>query len=313
MKKFIKYLLAKRLEKYKINKWNEQDKLKLILGKQLCFLQKQENIIHLKEAGFSIFSQFGEDGIINYLTEKIPIRNKFFIEFGMENYNEASTRFLLMNKNWSGLVMDGSEKNIDYVKKREYFWRYDLTAISRFITKENINSIINGMLVELEIKPDIGLLNIDIDGVDYWVLKEISCIEPVIIVCEYNSIFGNKIPLTVPYDENFIRSNYHYSYLYFGANLKSFEIILNQKGYVYVGSNGENTNAFFCKKEIAEKHIPELIQKSDDNFEPTKARESRDRSGRLNYLRGRDRLKEIQDLYLVNLQTNQSAKIKELL
>ena len=313
MKKFIKSLLAKRLEKYEITWQNKQDKLKLILGKQLCFLQKQANISNLKETDFSIFSQFGEDGIINYLTEKIPIENKFFIEFGIENYNEASTRFLMMNKNWGGLVMDGSEKNICYVKKREYFWRNDLTAISRFITKENINSIINKMLTELAVNPDIGLLSIDIDGVDYWVLKEINCIEPVIIVCEYNSVFGNKTPLTVPYDEKFIRGNYHYSNLYWGANLKSFEIMLNQRGYIYVGSNVQNNIAFFVKKGIVEKHIPDLIQNSDDNFEPTKVRESRDASGRLNYLRGGDRLKEIKDLELLNLQTNRLVKIKELL
>lgn len=313
MKKFIKLFLVKQLEKYEIKEQNKQDKLKLMLGKQLCFLQKQANISNIKEANFSIFSQFGEDGIINYLTEKIPIKNKFFIEFGVANYDEASTRFLMMNRDWSGLVMDGSEKNIGYIKKRGYFWRHDLAAISKFITRENINSIINGMLAELKVKPDIGLLNIDIDGIDYWVLKEINCIEPTIIVCEYNSIFGNKIPLTVPYDENFIRGDYHYSNLYWGANLKSFEIMLNNKGYAYVGSNEENNIAFFCKKEIAEKHVSELIQKSDDNFEPTKVRESTDASGRLNYLRGDDRLKEIQDLELLNLQTKRLIKIKDLL
>jgi hypothetical protein len=40
----------------------------------------------------------------------VAIENDVFIEFGVENYLESNTRFLLMNNNWSGFVMDGSEK-----------------------------------------------------------------------------------------------------------------------------------------------------------------------------------------------------------
>ena len=49
-------------------------------------------------------------------------------------------------------------------------WKYDLNITNKFITRENINKIIN------EFKPpnDIGLLSIDIDGNDYWILKELD-------------------------------------------------------------------------------------------------------------------------------------------
>ena len=61
-----------------------------------------------------------------------------FVEFGVENYTECNTRFLLMNNNWRGLVIDGSKENIDYIIGWDSYWRYDLTAISSFITKDNI-------------------------------------------------------------------------------------------------------------------------------------------------------------------------------
>jgi len=123
-----------------------------------------------------------------------------------------------------------------------------LNPIASFITKENINDLISSKLKELKVDNDIGILSVDIDGVDYWVLDEITCVEPSIIICEYNSVFKNEIPLTIPYDAKFVRQDYHFSNLYFGANLKAFEILLNKRGYLYIGSNSQNSNAFFCKK-----------------------------------------------------------------
>jgi hypothetical protein len=57
---------------------------------------------------FRVFSQWGEDGIIQYLISRIKISHKIFVEFGVENYAESNTRFLLINNNWSGLIIDGS-------------------------------------------------------------------------------------------------------------------------------------------------------------------------------------------------------------
>lgn len=290
---------------------NRDESCKLLMGKQLCFLQKSLKPKHLSDIEFKVFSQWGEDGILEYIFSKVPIKNKFFIEFGVENYNESNTRFLMMNRNWSGLIIDGSKENINYVKNRDYFWKYDLTAIDSFITRENINDLLSHQLKHLDIDANIGLLSVDIDGVDYWVLDEISCIDPSIIICEYNSVFGNKHPLSVPYDERFIREEKHHSNLYFGANLKAFENLLDKRGYMYTGSNMQNSNAFFIKRELAEKYLPELLA-NILLFESSKIRESRDKEGKLNFSRGKDRIKEIKDLELVNLETNKKVKIREL-
>jgi len=56
----------------------------------------------LGSKSFKVFSQFDEDGIISYLVKKLSIENKFFFEFGVENYIESNTRYLLMSKNWGG-------------------------------------------------------------------------------------------------------------------------------------------------------------------------------------------------------------------
>src|SRR5262249_36171844 len=43
----------------------------------------------LRDCEFKVFSQFGEDGIIQHLVRHVPIPNTTFIEFGVENYLEA--------------------------------------------------------------------------------------------------------------------------------------------------------------------------------------------------------------------------------
>ena len=63
----------------------------------------------LADAEFQVFSQFGEDGIIQHLVSKVPVANDVFVEFGVEDYTESNTRFLLVNNNWRGLVLDGSD------------------------------------------------------------------------------------------------------------------------------------------------------------------------------------------------------------
>jgi hypothetical protein len=90
-----------------------------------------------------VHSQFGEDGIIKYLLRRISSVPETFIEFGVQKYTEANTVFLLENDKWRGMVIDGSPENIASVRSRDTYWRHDLTAVSAFITRENINSIID--------------------------------------------------------------------------------------------------------------------------------------------------------------------------
>ena len=135
---------------------------------------------------------------------------KSFIEFGVEDYSECNTRFLLLHNGWTGLVMDGSKKWMDALKKQDLYWKRTIEAKGAFITKENINMLIS----ESGFLGNIGLLSVDIDGNDYWVLDAIDCIDPQILICEYNPIFGVKEKISIPYKEDFYRTDAHFSNLY---------------------------------------------------------------------------------------------------
>ena len=151
------------------------------LGKVLTTqVQAKSAIYSLYDVEFRIYSQWGDDGIIQWLVHQLPGLPKRFVEFGVDNYMESNTRFLMVNNNWSGLVMDGSKEKIEWLKRRKWFWRYDLTAKHAFLTTDNVDALIRDWSSE----GDVGLLHIDVDGNDYWLWKAITSIAPPIVILE---------------------------------------------------------------------------------------------------------------------------------
>src|SRR5260370_15678967 len=204
-----------------------QEALGRIEGRQLANVPAGD----LQGAEFRTFCKWGEDGILQHLLRHVAITKKIFIEFGVENYTESNTRFLLVKDNWSGLVIDGSAANIDFIKNDDIYWRHNLKAEHAFITAESINDLIRRNGIEGE----IGLLSIDIDGNDYWVWQAIDVVNPSIVVLEYNSGLGPERAVTIPYDARFVRSKAHYSNLYYCASLSALWLLGKRKGYSLVG------------------------------------------------------------------------------
>jgi len=287
-------------------KLNEKlDNIQKSLGRIAINQLKNINSDNINDYEFKIFSQWGEDGIIQYLINQIPIENKIFVEFGVENYKESNTRFLLENNNWSGLVIDGDEKNIQSIKQENLYWRYNLKAECTFINRDNINDIIKNS----GISGDIGILSVDIDGNDYWVLEKIDVINPRILIIEYNSLWGDSAKVTVPYDEKFMRNNKHYSNLYYGASLNAMFHLAEQKGYSLVGSNSNANNAFFVRNDL----IGNLkILSSKESFVRAKFRESRGEQGNLTFLGIKEAKELLKNMKLYDIEKDSLIKVGDL-
>src|SRR5258708_1454447 len=149
----------------------------LAAQQRIAQMKAEPSVARIRDAEFRVFSQFGEDGIIQYLIHHVPIKNDTFIEFGVEDYDEANTRFLLVNNNWRGLILDQNPTLAENLRKDSIFWRHDLTAVSSFISAENIDRLIEGA----GFSGDVGLLSIDVDGNDYWVWRAIIVLYPCIV------------------------------------------------------------------------------------------------------------------------------------
>lgn len=218
-------------------------------------LRQLDRVEKMKDSEFRVFSQWGEDGIIQFLTRNVDISKKVFVEFGVDQYDiESNTRFLLAKDNWAGLIIDRSKEAIEKIKQSPTYWLYNLKAVEAFITKDNINEI----LEENGVTGEIGLLSIDVDGNDYWIWEAINVVSPIIVIIEYNYRFGVDHAVTIPYDEGFDKNAVHKSGLYFGASLKALCQLGQRKGYSFVGCNSNGVNAFFVRKDKLKYPLKEL-------------------------------------------------------
>lgn len=290
MKKFLRHIMGRLRTYFTHPTYQKLDKLSMLLGKQLSLHNSSRHLgggqtqIDIESNEFSVYSQNGEDGIIDFLLHYVDLSvyPRAFVEFGVENYTESNTRFLLKSRNFQGLVIDGSQEHIDYIKRDEIYWRYDLHAQCAFITKDNINAIIKEWLDSRDLD-NVALLSIDIDGNDYYVWEHLTCISPAIVVIEYNALFGSTQSVSIPYKEDFMRFEAHHSGLYFGASIKALIDLGKRKGYVFVGADSSGTNLFFLKQECA-KNIQSLkIYPLEEYCRRHHARQSRDINGKLDF------------------------------
>ncbi len=192
---------------------------------------------------FQVYSQNGEDGIIQEIFTRIGTTNKFFVEFGVQNGLECNSLFLLL-KDWKGCWLDCEEGNIKAIRQKFGFLinKKRLSVKKAFISAENIEEL----FYSLEIPKEFDLLSIDIDGNDYWIWNSIKNYSPRVVVIEYNAMFKPPVEFIVKYEANKIFS----STIHFGASLKSMEILGLGKGYKLVGCNFNGVNAFFIREDL---------------------------------------------------------------
>jgi methyltransferase FkbM-like protein len=261
----------------------------------------------LERSEFHVFSQFGEDGIVQFLVQRVPIVERVFIELGVEDYTESNTRFLLVHDAWRGLIVDSGTAHQRFLEASGLAWRTTVEAVTAFVTAANVDSLIR----DAGIRGDIGLLSIDIDGNDLWVLESIESVSPRIVVIEYNSLFGPERAVSVPYEPAFDRSEKHFSHLYWGASLAALTMVATRRGYALVGGNRAGNNAFFVRRDV----LGDLPERTvAECWRAAQFRESRGPGGELSYL-GDDseKLRLLRELPLVDFDDEgRAATIADL-
>ncbi|MGP0091086.1 MAG: hypothetical protein ACLPKB_14170 [Xanthobacteraceae bacterium] len=258
----------------------------------------------LADVEVCVFSQFGEDGILDWLLSQIPPLPPLFIEFGVGNYVESNTRFLLKHRNWRGLVLDGDGPAINSVRADIIYAMQDLEAVHAFITVENITSIIKAA----GFGAPLGVLSVDVDGNDYWILRELLWLKPAVIICEYNAVFGDLHPIAIPYQPSFDRSTVRdAARLYYGASIQAFISLLED--YALAGTNTAGNNAFFVRKDL----YTDLIGRIADTYpRPSLFRESYGPNGELSFIGGPHRSAQIKSQPVTNISTGDTRSIESL-
>ena len=211
----------------------------------------------LREIGFRSYSQNSEDGILLYIFALIGMTNRTVVELCAGDGIQCNAANLIINHQWHGLLFDGSAENISkgrrfYAEHPDTFWQPPV-LVDAWITRDNIN----GLIEKHGFCGQIDLLSLDMDGMDYWVLRAIECIQPRVIVLETVSPWGAERSVTVPYQADFV-AKFFEGLPYCGASLPAFVKLLKGRGYRLVGMEGLGFNAFFVLNGLGEDVLPEI-------------------------------------------------------
>jgi hypothetical protein len=282
------------------------DDLAVLAGQALTRHTAGRVLSDLRHAEFRVFSQFGDDGIVDYLVGRldVPRQAQRFVEIGVEDYREANTRFLLVSRNWAGLIVDASDAHVRTLRRSPLMWRHDIHPVAAFVDRDNVNDVLRSAGFHRE----LGLLSIDVDGNDYWIWEAVDA-QPLIVLVEYNSLFGASRAVTIPYEAGFQRTRAHFSNLYFGASLKALALLAERKGYRLVGSNSAGNNAYFVRSDVAEGLPAPTVAEA---YVESRYRESRDEAGGLTFLSGADRVRAIASLPVWDLEREARVTVGQL-
>lgn len=193
--------------------------------------------LSLTRAYAQVYSQNGEDGMTAEIFRRIGMRDRFFVEIGIENGLQCNTR-LLLEEGWRGVWLEGNEKMAR--EAQHYFGAFvesgALKILVGTIGPENIESTLD----QLEVPARFDYLSLDIDQHTHSVWRAMTRKARVACI-EYNASVPPSLAIEVPFDstKSWDGSNWY------GAGLKALELIGAAKGMRLVGCDIVGVNAFF--------------------------------------------------------------------
>lgn len=265
---------------------------------------------NLWDSEVRVFSQWGEDGILNYLLDLANISKPCILEFGASNFNECNSRFAAEFRNASIYAVDMREDLVKNVEQLEIYWRNHIYPVQDIITPA---SAVFHMSRARKLMDRVDVLSIDLDGNDYWILDALDLADAQIVICEYNPLYGSQRACTVIREDSFDRTVKHHSWLHFGMSLRAAIKLMERSNLIFVGTNRAGNNAFFVRMDVANKlpfEIPNM--KELDKFTDWRVRESRGSNGKLNFLGMSERRQSIADCELYDLESNSIILVKDL-
>jgi hypothetical protein len=192
------------------------------------------------------FSQFGEDGMLEALFERIGTTNKQFVELGAGDGHENTTRSLA-ETGWSGLWVEADRPSADEAAR--ILGGRDVTVECVTVTPDSAP----GILERAGVPPELDLLAIDLDGIDYHVWRRLgSRYHPRVVVVEYNA---SATPGT-RWVQRYRPGRFWDGSRRFGASLDALNELAGALGYSLVGCESHGANAIFVRDDVVAERLP---------------------------------------------------------
>jgi hypothetical protein len=232
------------LVRFTLRHWIRHDELVRIrqqmryLGYNALLTRQAEASRDLTLYELSVFSQNGEDGVLQEIFRRIGTTNGYFIEIGASP-NESNTVLLADAFGWQGTIIDASESESSGLTTK--YASSDRVVVARaFVDASNINGLLDSE--DIPTVPD--LFSLDIDGNDYWVWSALEVIRPRVVVIEYNSHVPPDLEAVQPNEPTRAWNGTSF----FGASLASFRSLASAKGYRLVHCDTSGINLIFVDK-----------------------------------------------------------------
>lgn len=219
--------------------------------------------LRLLAKGHKVFSQGDEDGIIAEIFRRIGTSSKRFCEIGVGDGRENNTLALLY-QGWSGVWVDASARRCAAIRK-DFSWATDTGQLQLL---EQRVSVATAERFSDDVKhfEDLDLFSIDIDGIDWHVMRASPDLRARVVIVEYNARFAPPIDFVVKHDDDFAWARDDY----FSASLTAWERLMFDKGYALVGCSLSGGNAFFVRQDLAKDTIFAAPFTAENHYEPAR-------------------------------------------
>lgn len=191
---------------------------------------------NLKKHKFNVYSQNGEDGILQYIFNKLSIKKGFAVEFGAADGIWLSNTYNLVKNGWKAVYIESDKESFSKLEELSKSKNLDIIALNKTVSPDSGKNNLNTILSKLSVPDEFELLSIDVDGLDLEIWESFLG-NPIVVVIEINSgIYPGKL-------QNHSKQNS-------GASFTSMVEIGEKKGYKVVCHTG---NLIFLKKEYVNK------------------------------------------------------------
>jgi hypothetical protein len=206
---------------------------------------------------YQVCSQNGEDGVLAEVLRRIGVRERTFVEFGVETGSEGNCVALADIGGWNGLFIE-ADPDAHHHLHQKYRWSDAVRTLHAAVTPQSVQDL----FVRGGVPEQLDVLSIDIDGGDYWVWQAIEAYRPRVVVIEYNSALDPAQRLVQPADHAAWDGTD-----FFGASLGALVELAGRKGYRLVHCELAGVNAFFVHgDEPGEFPAPEDVQRRGPNY-----------------------------------------------
>ncbi len=194
-----------------------------------------EELYHITEK--DPYSQYGEAKYLEHIFNNIGWIDKRILDIGCGDGVHLSNTKYFSEKGW---FVTGLDK-----------------INGQFVDVDSISN-------SLSLNPYYGIVSIDIDGNDYWILNEVLK-RPYagIIVAEFNAHYEDS--RTIEYQPDFVWDGSNY----YGFSFKAGLHLANKHGYKVIFQN-DNLNMYMVREDLIDVEFPEPTFQKIDVFPHSK-------------------------------------------